>query len=108
VAQLCAFLELNGEDLRERPLMERKTRLAKLLSKDRDGLQLAEFLTGEGPMIFEHAWKLGLEGIVSKRIDLPYKAGPSKSWIKIKNRKHPALLRVAEFHERERSRRQSR
>ena len=30
-------------------------------------------------MIFEHACKLGLEGIVSKRIDLPYKAGPSKN-----------------------------
>jgi len=65
-------------------------------------------VTGEGPMIFEHACKLGLEGIVSKRIDLPCKAGPSKGWLKIKNKKHPALLRVAEFHERERSRRQSR
>ncbi len=35
-------------------------------------------------MIYEHACRLGLEGIVSKHIDLHYKPGPSKSWIKVK------------------------
>src|SRR5581483_4220405 len=39
---------------------------------------------------------MGLEGIVSKRADSRYRAGTSKSWIKIKNRGHPALMRVAE------------
>ena len=53
-------------------------------------------------MIFEYACKLGLEGIVCKRIDLPYRPGPSKSWIKVKNKKHPAMLRVKEAFELER------
>jgi ATP-dependent DNA ligase len=42
------------------------------------------------------------EGIVCKRIDLPYRHGPSKSWIKVKNKKHPAMLRVKEAFELER------
>jgi bifunctional non-homologous end joining protein LigD len=47
-------------------------------------------------LIFKHACKLGLEGIVSKRRDLPYRPGPSKSLVKIKNPKSPAMLRVKE------------
>jgi ATP-dependent DNA ligase len=38
--------------------------------------------------------KLGLEGIVSKRLDAPYKSGPSKIWLKIKNPKLPAATRA--------------
>ena len=78
---LFAFdlLELNGDDFRERPLLDRKNRLSKLLSKDRTGIRYVEHLDGDGPTIFEHACKLGLEGIVSKRIDLPYEPGPSKA-----------------------------
>ena len=52
----------------------------------------------------EHACKLGLEGIVSKRIDMAYSAGPSKSWLKIKNPTHPAMMRIQEGFERERLR----
>ena len=62
-----------------------------------------EHLDGDGQTIFEHACKLGLEGIVSKRIDLPYEAGPSKSWQKTKNKDHPAMQRVREAFERERA-----
>jgi hypothetical protein len=40
-------------------------------------------------LFFDHACKLGLEGIVCKRIDLPYRPGPSKSWIKVKNKNIP-------------------
>ncbi len=105
-ARLCAFdlLELDGEDYRNKPLLERKKRLAKLLKKDRDGIEFVEHLQGDGAIIFEHACKLGLEGIVSKRIDLKYQPGPSKSWLKVKNKKHPAMLRVKEAFERERNR----
>jgi hypothetical protein len=39
---------------------------------------------------------LGLEGLVSKRRDRPYQAGRSKHWVKVKNRKHPAMSRVIE------------
>jgi ATP-dependent DNA ligase len=38
--------------------------------------------------------KLGLEGIVSKKLDAPYKSGPSKAWLKIKNPKSPAATRA--------------
>ena len=100
---LCAFdlLELNGEDFRPKPLAERKKRLTKLLSRDRQGLSYIDHLTGDGAAIFDHACRLGLEGIVSKRIDLPYRAGVSKSWVKVKNKKHPAITRVPEALERE-------
>jgi bifunctional non-homologous end joining protein LigD len=67
-------------------------------------LQFVEHVDGDGPMVFDHACKLGLEGIVSKRIDLPYKSGPSKSWQKVKNKEHPAMQRVREAFERERLR----
>jgi bifunctional non-homologous end joining protein LigD len=105
-AKLCAFdlLELDGEDYRAKPLSERKKKLFKLLRKQW-GLEYVEHLEGNGNTIFEHACKLGLEGIVSKRIDLKYQSGPSKSWIKIKNKKHPAMLRVKEAFELERQRR---
>ena len=38
--------------------------------------------------------KLGLEGIVSKKLDAPYRSGPSKAWIKVKNPKAPAATRA--------------
>ena len=100
-AKLCAFdlLELDGEDYRPKPLAERKKKLFKLLRRAWRGIEYVEHLEGDGAVIFEHACKLGLEGIVCKRIDLPYRPGPSKSWIKVKNKKHPAMLRVKEAFE---------
>ena len=107
---LFAFdlLELNGEDFRPKPLLERKQRLLKLLSKHPTGIRYVEHLDGDGAMIFEHACKLGLEGIVSKRIDLRYEPGPSKTWLKVKNRAHPSFTRVREAFEREREKELSR
>jgi hypothetical protein len=49
--------------------------LARLLARPRDGIEYVEHLEGDGGRIFEHACKLGLEGIVSKRIDMPYRPG---------------------------------
>ena len=57
----------------------------------------------DGEIVFRHACKLGLEGIVSKRIDMKYLPGPSKSWVKLKNKKHPAILRIKEAFELERA-----
>jgi ATP-dependent DNA ligase len=51
---------------------------------------------GHGDRMFETVCKLGLEGIVSKKLDAPYKSGPSKAWLKIKNPKAPAATRVIE------------
>jgi len=59
-----------------------------------DGIRFSEHLDGDGAIIFAHACKLGLEGIVSKRIDLPYRSGRSKCWIKLKNPASPAVLRI--------------
>ena len=46
--------------------------------------------------MYEAVCKLGLEGIVSKKLDAPHKSGPSKTWLKIKNPKAPAATRVIE------------
>ena len=93
-AFLYAFdlLELDGEDLRPAPLDQRKARLAKLIRNS--GIALSEHTEGDGAEIFRFACEMGLEGIVSKRRDMPYRAGPSKMWLKIKNPKSPAMLRL--------------
>jgi ATP-dependent DNA ligase len=49
-------------------------------------------MPGHGDKLFEAVCKLGLEGIVSKKLDAPYKSGPSKAWLNVKNRKHRRLL----------------
>jgi hypothetical protein len=53
-----------------------------------------------GPDLFRAACKFGLEGMVSKRRDRPHRAGRCNHWVKVKNRKHPAMSRVA-IHSRE-------
>jgi bifunctional non-homologous end joining protein LigD len=69
-AMLYAFdlLELNGEDIRGLPLRERKVRLERLLSLSRTGIVFNEHTDQDGATVFQHACKLGLEGIVSKRL----------------------------------------
>jgi len=65
------------------------------LARRPDGTFVAPFEQGEiGADLFCAACRMGLEGLVSKRRDRPYQAGRSKHWIKIKNRKHPAMDRV--------------
>jgi bifunctional non-homologous end joining protein LigD len=96
-ATACAFdlLLLDGEDLRRKPYVERKAALRKLLQHGR-GIQYVEHAEGHGDRLFAAACKLGLEGIVSKKLDAPYKSGPSKAWLKIKNPKAPAATRAAD------------
>ena len=89
------ILALEGEDLRKLPLSMRKTNPARLLARRPNGIFLAPYEQGEiGPDLFWAACNLGLEGMVSKRADRPYRAGRSPDWIKVKNRKHPAMSRV--------------
>jgi bifunctional non-homologous end joining protein LigD len=93
---LWAFdlLELNSEDLRQPPLDERKSKLAKLLRSSRhSGIALNEHLEADGAKAFAHACNLGFEGIVSKRRDSRYVSGRSKTWVKVKNPKAPGVLR---------------
>jgi ATP-dependent DNA ligase len=77
-------------------LSTRKPKLARLLARrPPDGIFAAPYEQGEiGPDLFAAACNMGLEGLVSKRADRPYRAGRSKDWIKIKNRQHPAYRRV--------------
>ena len=67
------------------------------MARRADGIHLAPFEQGEiGPDLFRAARKMDLEGSVSKRRGRPYRAGPSPDWVKVKNRKHPAMSRVAD------------
>ncbi len=95
--QFYAFdmLVSDGEDIRRLPLSMRKTNLARLLARRVDGIFLSDFEQGEiGPDLFRHACLLGLEGLVSKLKDRPYRPGRSPHWVKNKNRQHPAFSRV--------------
>jgi bifunctional non-homologous end joining protein LigD len=104
---LYAFdlIELNGDDLRREPFAARKTTLVSLLGQEMlagllgsavPGLRFNEHIEADGPTVFQHACKLGLEGIVSKRKDSRYISGRSLHWIKSKNPNAPAVRREAE------------
>ena len=73
---------------------ERKAALRKLLKRTKGGIQYVEHVMGDGAEMFEAICKLGLEGIVSKKLDAPCRSGLSKSWLKTKNLKVPAATRV--------------
>ena len=95
---LYAFdlLELDGQDLRREPIETRKATLASLLRGSLRGLRLNEHLAHDGESVFRHACKMGLEGIVSKRLGSRYRSGRSKDWLKFKNPQAPAVKREAE------------
>jgi ATP-dependent DNA ligase len=95
--QLLTFdlLELDGDDLRQQPLDRRKAALARLLRRWPAGIQMVEhFDEADGATVFEHACRLGLEGIVSKRRGAPYQHGRSRAWLKIKNPASSAAMRI--------------
>jgi ATP-dependent DNA ligase len=85
------LIELNGDDLRRDPLEVRKATLASIVAKASPGIRFNEHIEGDGPTVFAHACKMGLEGIVSKRKDSTYRSGRSPDWLKMKN---PACLAV--------------
>ena len=92
---LFAFdlIELQGADWRQRHLAERKKRLASLLARTSHGIKFNDHLDDNGELVFTYACRLGLEGIVSKRIDAPYRSGPCKTWLKSKNPASEAVRR---------------
>jgi bifunctional non-homologous end joining protein LigD len=95
---LYAFdlLELDGRGPPPLPLVDRKRRLARLLGKRRIGIVLSQHTDEDGAAIFQQACKMRLEGIVSKRLSAPYRSGPSRDWLKIKNPDNPAMIRARE------------
>lgn len=97
-AILYAFdlVEIDGRDLRRETIEVRKATLVRVLRGGLAGLQLSEHLEGDAAVIFQHACKLGAEGIVSKRKGSRYRSGRSTDWLKMKNPKAPAVKREAE------------
>jgi bifunctional non-homologous end joining protein LigD len=78
------LLELRGKDLRSLPLIERKEKLrAILIEADDDRLRYSEEFR-DPVKLLATVEKMGLEGIVSKRRNSPYRSGPQKEWVKLK------------------------
>ena len=80
------LLFLEGFDLRDSPLSERKRILKELLEETgvSGPILYADHLVSDGPRLFAHACKLGFEGIISKKADAPYRSERSDAWIKVK------------------------
>ncbi|HEX4319961.1 MAG TPA: DNA ligase D [Acidobacteriaceae bacterium] len=81
------LLHCNGRNLRNTPLIERKSLLSQLLniaSQSHPDVRLSEHLESSGTEIFQHACALRAEGIVSKQASGKYVSGRSRSWLKIK------------------------
>lgn len=84
--QYYAFdlLALNGEDMRDWPLVQRKQRLRMLLRRAPKSIVYVDHLQGDSREIIQKACEFGLEGIVSKLADAPYRSGRQEAWIKSK------------------------
>jgi bifunctional non-homologous end joining protein LigD len=57
-------------------------------------VRLSEHIDSDGALAFAHACHMGLEGIVAKRCDRPYRSGRCADWIKVKNQAHPSIARA--------------
>jgi bifunctional non-homologous end joining protein LigD len=83
------LIHLDGYELMEVPLIERKRALEALLAPvvgPTSAIQLSEHVVGNGRAFLDRAASLGLEGVISKRADSAYRSGRSKSWLKVKAR----------------------
>src|SRR4051794_5693480 len=78
------LLYLNGRDLRRASLLDRKQMLKSVLRKAPTTIAYVDYLQEDGARVFEQACRMGLEGIVAKRLDAPYRSGRQDSWIKLK------------------------
>ncbi|MBC5774769.1 DNA ligase D [Pontibacter sp. KCTC 32443] len=79
------LLYLNGEDLRDLPLLERKKRLEELLADELPAVRYSDHVVGNGIAFFKEAQRNNVEGIMAKKADSPYRTGQrSTEWLKIK------------------------
>jgi bifunctional non-homologous end joining protein LigD len=79
--------ELDGDDLRRRPLEERKQALREVVERSGRGatvIRYSDHVIGNGPRFFTEACRTGLEGIIAKRRVEPHRAGRTTGWLKIK------------------------
>ena len=75
------LLRLDGSDFRAEPLVERKAALRELLAgqPDESAVRFSDHFTEPGGVMLKHACRMGLEGVVSKRADAPYRSGRGAS-----------------------------
>jgi bifunctional non-homologous end joining protein LigD len=84
VAYVFDLLHIDGTDLTQKPLLERKERLQTLLKSNKVPLRYSAHVIGQGAEMFAKACETGLEGILSKQANAPYVGGRQRSWLKIK------------------------
>jgi bifunctional non-homologous end joining protein LigD len=94
VAFAFDLMTLDGKDVRPAPWMIRRRMLKKLLGRRALGLSYSKEIVGRGPEVYWAACRMGLEGIVSKRIEAPYKSGKVKTWLKIKTQQPHCALKT--------------
>jgi DNA ligase D-like protein (predicted ligase) len=78
------LLYLDSENLMSAPLADRKQKLQHLLESHEGALRYCDHQVGLGPRFYQSVCKLGLEGVVSKRLDSPYVPGNRGLWLKTK------------------------
>ncbi len=81
---LFDLMHLDGFDLRAAPLIERKRVLTELIREVGPPILYNDHMEEHGEAMFKNACALGLEGVISKRMDAPYRSGRGESWIKVK------------------------
>ncbi|MGH7823275.1 MAG: DNA ligase D, partial [Candidatus Binatia bacterium] len=85
-------LHLEGVDVSREPLERRKERLRELVGRSRGVIRFSDHVIGGGAAFFREACRLGLEGIVSKRLGVAYRSGRSDAWLKTKCTRRQELV----------------
>jgi len=86
------LLYLDGRDLRQLPLLERKTLLESLVRKARRQIRYSEHFDSDAGKIYRDACRMALEGVVSKKADDVYRSGRGRSWLKSKCRERQEFV----------------
>ncbi|HEY0634551.1 MAG TPA: DNA ligase D [Gammaproteobacteria bacterium] len=96
IYQAFDLVYLEGYDLSAVPLIERKLALRQLLEaagyESSGVVRYTDHVQGQGPEIFEQACSLGLEGIIAKRANAPYRSGRGRLWLKVKCTQHAKFV----------------
>ncbi|RWB54999.1 DNA ligase [Mesorhizobium sp.] len=83
------ILHLDGRNLASLPLLQRKRALRQLVQPGAGKIQYSEHFEGDALALFRAIAKIGLNGVISKRADSPYRSGPSKTWLKARYLRKP-------------------